>query len=356
MNLNSLSELKNMLFFKAEANSEVGGGHLQRSLALARECYKNGLNVGFIFSESPDSAYEKVKEYGFEIFEIKREHQFDYKRYLKFIKRDSIIIFDTDDHHFYSGRFIEGFRKNGITTACYSITDSYEITTDVLINPNIISQIQNFKVADYTIKLLGPQYLIFREDFRNINVRGRYKNYPSSIILIFGNADINHLSLYFLDVIEDVRTNFSKINIVVGMLNPDLEKIKARIRKIQHQNIELHVNVSNMINIYKETDLAITAAGMAMWEMALFKIPQMVIASSNREMEYVNYLSELGYISKLGSFKQLLGASKMAAKVDNIIDKEINKLKLEEFRSVINPNGVVNIVNTFKKIINTKKL
>ena len=80
--------------------------------------------------------------------------------------------------------------------------------------------------------------------------------------------------------------------------------------------------------MYSETDVAITAAGMAMWEMALFTIPQMVIASSNREKEYSNYLSEMSYIQSLGSFSEIPSSDIMGERISGILKSgNLKKLK-----------------------------
>ncbi|MCF8380984.1 MAG: hypothetical protein K9H49_15525 [Bacteroidales bacterium] len=343
-----------MVFFKAEANNKIGSGHLQRSLALASELANRGINASFIFADSEVSQVKKVEDAGFFVHKLKKKDQFKAERYLTFLPKNSLIVFDTDDERFYSGQLIDNLRLNLIKTACYSITDLHKISTDIFVNPNIISQNHQYKTESYTKKLLGTQYLIFRKEFRDQKPKRNSFRNSSNLLLILGNADPNHLSLYFLDVLEKIGDIFSKINLVVGLLNPDLEKIKSRLAEINNLTISMHIDAKNMIDLYSETDLAITAAGMAMWEMALFSIPQMVIASSEREKEYSKYLSELNYIVSLDSFSEIPEPDEMAGKLVTILNSDsLKKLKTEEFKNSIDPNGIKNIIAFFLKELNS---
>ena len=351
MNLNWQFDQK-MIFFKAEANEAIGGGHLQRAIAIAKECRRFGINASFIFGNSPSSSLNRVKREGFNLFEIAHDKQLIPETYLEILPENSILIFDTDDFHFYSGHLIDQLRNHGIKTACFTITDAYKISTDLLINPNIISRIQNYDTADHTVKLLGPGYLIFREEFRDSILIRNTGEQNNRLILNFGNADANHLTVYFLDVLERIGSLFSRINIVAGILNQDLEKISSRVQSPGNKNIELHINISNISELYRVSNFAITAAGMAMWEMALFKIPQLVIASSKREIEYVNYLSGINYIYSLGSYSTLPAPDDMAKRIEGILQqKALENLRLDAFANEINPRGIMNIIEKIVEIL-----
>ena len=142
-----------MIFFKSEANSHVGAGHLQRSITLAREFLSHGIESSFIFAESPPSSINKVVGEGFKNFRIEKELQYNYREYLKIIPPYSLIVFDTDDYFFYSGEIINELREHNIKTACFSISDKHYISTDLLINPNIISRILNYSEKSFKIFL-----------------------------------------------------------------------------------------------------------------------------------------------------------------------------------------------------------
>tara|TARA_R110002050_G_scaffold109799_1_gene221299 strand:- start:15376 stop:16410 length:1035 start_codon:yes stop_codon:yes gene_type:complete len=342
-----------MIFFKAEANSSIGGGHLHRCISIANECIEQGLQVAFIFSDSASESIQKVKQLGFQSFEIPFETQLDFESYKDFVPSGSLILFDTDNFHFYSGNLINKLHLQNIKTACYTITDQHRITTDIIINSNIISKTHTYNSPKETIKLLGPEYLIFSPSFRSNTIVERTIHCFENLLLFFGNADSHNLTSYFLDVIHKSQKNFKKIIVVVGPLNKHKEGIENKISNYSNLNIEYHYNTSQISKLYERTDIAITAAGMTMWEMALYKIPQLVVASSEREIKYSKYLKTLRFIEYLGEFNNLqLTPKSQAIIIDDILDSNPFKtLALTDFKNAINPNGITKMVSTFSKLV-----
>lgn len=344
-----------MIYFKAEANEKVGGGHLNRCLAIAKECILSGGEAGFIFSESPDYVIDKVIKSGFRAFKIDPGKHLDKKAYLEFMAGGSAIVFDTDNPEFYSGNLIEGLKKEKITTACFTVSDRHKITTDILINPNIISYKHHYKTPPDTIKLLGPKYLIFREDFRDqLKRRTPRRQNGRNLVVIFGNADPNNLTGYFTDVIEIIGHRFTNVEFVIGPLNNRVEEIKSRAGRISSVNTTVVHNPPDIIQVYNRNSMAVTSGGMSMWEMALFRIPQMVVASSDREIEYTDYLAELKYIEKLANYSTLPEPSKIASRIEDLIMKgSLDKLNLENYSNALDPDGIKSTVSVLLTRSNT---
>jgi len=329
------------VFIKAEANDEVGGGHLFRSLALAKKIWENGIPVKFIFSETPKHLRKKVYYAGFKSITITKEQQLDPNVYLKFLPNESLILFDTDNFRFHSGNFIEVLKSHNIKTACFAVTDQYEISTDILINPNIVSKLHNYKTPSKTKKLLGPSYMLYKEEFRHVKTFKKNIVYPSTLIIVFGNADAFHLTIYFLKILPHLKQYLKKLIVVCGGLNSDVKTIKSFIKSQKSISIELHNDVNNMVPLYEQADLAITSAGMALWEIALYNIPQIVFASSPREIIYSDYLNKLNYIYKIGEIPNKPSQSKMKEELEKIFStKKLELLRTTQFNKILNPNGI----------------
>lgn len=340
------------VFFKSESNNKVGGGHLKRSIVLAKEFNKKGIESVFIFSESPESVFQIIRDEGFEVITLAVKDQFIFQEYIKFITGDSLIIFDTDDHRFYSGDLINNLRSKGIKTACFTVTDKYFISTDYLINPNIISLKHDYNTPSYNEKMLGPGFMIFRDEFRDLpDIRPREFE-DLNLLLVFGNADPHHLTSFFIDVLDNTFLKFNSINIVAGKLNTDLDAIRKETSNFKG-NVNLYINTRDILSLYLKTDIAITAGGMAMWEMALFAIPQLVVASSEREIEYTDYLSGLKYVCKLGDYYNMKNPVVIARKMEEIINNDlIRRIDLDSFKKCVNPHGVHRIINKLLEISN----
>ena len=339
-----------MFCFKAEANSKIGGGHLHRCLAIAKKCRELNMHAEFIFSESSPDFVKKVSDEGFKYHLIKKYQWNSLKIYKSIIPEHSIIVFDTDDSRYFEKELNEEFNRNGIKTACYTITDQYEIWSDIVINPNIIALTHEYKTKPGAITLLGPEYMIIRDEFMGTIPNQKNTGKKKNILITFGNADVSSLTLCVLPQLQGLKEHINKCKVIIGPLNKDSKKIKDTVASTDNIQIDIHENVSNMIPLYKETDIAITSGGMGMWEMSLFEIKQLVIASSPREVSYVDYMDKLGYIKKFGTYDQLPDKAECQSIIKEVIKDNSKEFKLKEFRELLNPNGAELLVKRMKEV------
>ncbi len=340
------------IFIKAEANPAIGGGHLHRCLALAKvltETHKT--NVEFIFSETSEHLMKKAAE-NFKIHIIEKNNQHNSSAYLSIISPESLIIFDTDNPAFYSGELINNLQKNNIKTACFTISDKNKIDTDILINMNIVAFKHNYKTSNKTLKLLGPQYLMFNPVFwKNIpfKIHNSYKN----LLIFFGNADPNGLTKKTTDNLSIFEKYFDEITVIIGNLNKDKEIIKNQTTKNNKVKVLNNISPEEIFEIYKNTDVAICSAGMTMWEMALFEIKQIIIPASQREIEYSEYLNELNFVCSPFNFQNLPSDNNLKKIFEKIFENNfLNNLKTGDFKNNINPMGIKKLANTILNYMN----
>ena len=340
-----------MLYFKAEANSTVGGGHLHRCLALAKKCSVFGLDAEFIFSNSTPDFIQRVSDAGFKTHPINEQQWNSIEVYKKIIPEHSILVFDTDDIKYYSKELNETFNKNKIKTACYTITDQYEIWNDIIINPNIMALSHEYKTKPGAIKLLGPEYMVFRDEFKGTTPNPKNTGAKKNILISFGNADVSGLTSYILPLLEGLEELINRCMVIIGPLNKDSRTIKEIVASYDSMPIDIYEDVKDMIPLYKATDLAITSGGMGMWEMSLYEIKQLVIASSPREVSYVSHMDELGYIKKLGTFDQLPGKAECQSIIRQAIQENSTTFNLRKFRETVDPDGAERVVKMLKDVL-----
>jgi spore coat polysaccharide biosynthesis predicted glycosyltransferase SpsG len=340
-----------MFYFKAEANSKIGGGHLHRCLTIAKKCREFKLHAEFIFSNSSPGFIKRVSDEGFKHHIIKESQWNSIKTYKEIIPENTIILFDTDDSRYYGKELNEGLNRNRIKTACYTITDQYKIWNDIVINPNILAHTHEYNTKPQAITLLGPEYMILRDEFKGVTPNPENKEVKKNVLISFGNADVSSLTSYILPQLQGLEELINKCIVIIGPLNKDTKKIKKIIASLDSIRIDIYENVNNLIPLYKETDIAITSGGMGMWEMSLFEIKQLVIASSPREVSYVNYLDKLGYIKKIGNYNQLPDKAECQSIIRRATKNDSIKFNLEEFRGILNPNGAELLVKKMKEVI-----
>ena len=331
-------------FFKAEANTKIGGGHLHRCISIAKEVITKGHEVAFIFADSTVQSKDKIRALNWPIFQINKSQELSVEPYLEFIPKGSFILFDTDNPEFYSGTLINELRSHNITTACYTITDQFPIDTDILVNTNVVSKTHTYHTPNYTQQIIGSEYLIFNEQFRKEKIFPSVPSNQCSALVFLGNADFNQITTKVLTALTIGEPSFDHVNILIGGLNPNAEAIKKQAATLPFA-YTIHHNISDLKPLYQITDVAITAAGMTMWEMALYKIPQLVIASSPREATYTNYLNQHHYIKYLGEFSEESTLLDLNSKLRSVLIH--SELNLDGFKDLLDPNGIEKMVSKF---------
>ncbi len=338
------------VYIKTEINDIVGAGQLKRDIIIAKELRNFDIESEFILSEKDVSFFQKYKtDTKYHVIADKYINSSD--AYLDIIQPGSLVLFDTDNPTFYSGNIIDTLRSNKVITACFTITDRYEITTDILINSNIIALTQSYITPRYTIKLLGPKYLVFSPEISaldNFEISSSDKN----LLLFFGNADKHNLTYSFLLALEEVEYDFDSINVIIGSLNRHKDAIIDYSKK-SNKNIAIYYNLTanEMINLYRKTYRSITSAGMTMWELALWGIPQVIVAGSPREKQYSDYLYEQNYIYKLADYDNLPNENLGKILTTLFTSSELQNLNVKKFSSIIDPKGANNIATLFNKIL-----
>lgn len=196
---------------QADGGTEIGMGHVMRTLVLAKEFLKENDVFYICRVESKDGCKQCIKVSDNEVNSLEKLEKFEinYSKYsqgikkilsegftvklinednlineLKWIKTDMLITdsYSVNEDYFHETKKI--FRK----TIYIDDTNKYYFDVDFLINQNIDAIDFEYKVNDDTKLLLGTKYLLLRDEFKklpNKTIREKIQD----IIITVGGAD-----------------------------------------------------------------------------------------------------------------------------------------------------------------------
>ncbi len=335
-----------MTVFRVDGNNEIGSGHIMRCLSIAYEIKKKD-DVIFVVSDS--YFFDFINKKGFDCFNL----EIDYKclsNDIKFIEylmkvRPQFVIVDS--------YFVDNCFFNKIKQICriIYIDDllSFPYNVDYLINYNVYGEYSNYKKLYKNIELiprllLGPKYAPLRKEFQNMK-KFQVKNRCKNIFVSTGGADPIHLSLKFINYI--ITNNISQyvFHFVIGIANSDKEEIAELVKN--HKNIVLHYNVTNMVELMLQCDIAITAAGSTMYELCACGIPtityvladnQILGARTFEKKELLKYCGDARYIENF--------SLKLFNLINELDNNLIERKKISNnMRKLVDGKGVSNIIN-----------
>lgn len=139
----------------------------------------------------------------------------------------------------------------------------------------------------------GSQYVPIRKQFRNQSYQ--INDRVERVLITTGGGDVDNIAGEILQVLLEVNGNIH-FDLIIGRYNPHLKSFL----KLQEANsyIHIHQDVRDMASLMKQCDVAITAGGTTIYELASIGVPFICFSyAENQELltEYIGEKKIAGY-------------------------------------------------------------
>lgn len=262
-----------MIWIRADANKEIGMGHLMRCLSVAKALKARGVDVLFLMAD--DEAAELLSARG-QSYRVLHSHyrslEAELPTLLPMISNEKPDLFLADSYS-VTGPYLEQLHSV-VRTACIDDCGQIPAPVDILINYNIYgSQIDYGPMAagsSGTQLLLGPSYAPLRPEFAHTayNVREEARQ----VLVTAGGSDPYDLSGQFLQrALSDPDACRLQYHVVSGAFHPHIASLCETAA--QKDNVHIHRNVTDMASLMQSCDIAVTAGGSTMYELCAVGVP-----------------------------------------------------------------------------------
>lgn len=274
------------VIIRTDASVQIGSGHVMRCLTVAKKLRNEGCSVQFWMEPLEGNLISFVKAEGFDNL---TEPQ----------NADLYII----DHYKLGVEWEQSIRP--FTKKIAVIDDLARAhECDLLLDQNVVPHYEtryDGLVPAHCVKLLGPKYLMMREEF--IEARKQVKKRKTDVnrLLVFmGGTDPTNETMKILQALEFYR--FSYIDVVVGNGNP----IKMKIERIcRNRGYTFHCQIDYMANLMLQADFAIGAGGATMWERCYVGLPSSATIVADNQSVTTEFAAKLGVVKNLGWHEQV---------------------------------------------------
>ena len=303
------------IFILANGGVKLGMGHIMRTSVLGHKLQKK-LEVIYVISDKDEfkSGVLKIKELGFKlIYE---------EGILENLTKNDILIIDRYDLNEKDLSFYKSRVKKLIVFDDNNLLDFYDV--DIILNQNLHARELMYKTNDCTKLLCGSEFVLLRDEFldnKAIKINKELKN----ILITIGGSDNLNLTHRILKEIKHFNAN---IRVVIGPAFKYNDELKEGYEN--YKNIKFYENV-NMPEIMKKTDLAISACGGTIYELAYLGIPTIGLVIVDNQEKSGAYLNE-NNIVKISKVENLL-------KDLNDITFEDRKRYSEKMKSLVDGKG-----------------
>lgn len=331
------------VYFVVSANPKIGFGHMKRCMLIAEEFRAKNVEVEFMFFNSSEMAKNEMINQRFE-----NKHFLNPEVLIENIQRikgelsKTLLIIDSDKDIFYENSTQNYLLELGLKFMFISIKNLINYKSHYLFNQNIMALSENYDIAPYTKTFFGPEYFVLEDELSKIKVHE--KKDKKSLIVAFGSSDPGNVTYRLLPVLSKMKSQFHKIRIVVGGMNPNVKKIKEHsFIKDNPSQVELYVDTKKMYDLMAKSDVGLTSMGLTFWELTLHGIPSLVISGTERERSQIGYFCSNKFAYYIGDFDQDNFAKSLRVNLENYFFNSIC-LETKFLRKMINIQGKTKLV------------
>ena len=184
--------------------------------------------------------------------------------------------------------------------------DAYPVTT--VLNQNLHAKTEDYAGKTKARLLLGPRHALIRSEFGGW--RGWERPIPpraGKILVTLGGADPDGHTGLFIEAFRCIQKRSSELNpkvrVIVGAANPRLDALRATASEID--DIDVLSDVRDMGAQMRWCDMAISASGSTVWELALFQTPMLLATASRAEEPVARSLRDATAAKHLGRLDDL---------------------------------------------------
>jgi len=306
------------IVFRADANPNIGMGHIMRCLSIA-DAYKSvGHNVTFIIASS--EVEELIKKRGFKVIVLDNDYT-KMEEELKIWPQSECPNIIFIDSYYVTPLYLSNLKKKFRSRLVY-IDDmlSFPYPVDVLVNYNIYSSELEYKRLYHNSKyklpslFLGPQYAPLRSIFKKSPSKKQKENI-SDVLISTGGSDEFHLALDFVRFLLKQKQLGYTYHILIGALNQD--KIEIKRIATGNKKIALHENVSDMKTLIQSMDVVVSAAGSTLYEVCACGVPLITYTIADNQISGATAFEKLNLAVNVGDLRE----DKTAPQNDNFPTK-----------------------------------
>lgn len=266
------------ILFVCAAGPSVGGGHVMRSLTLARALAARGADCAF--AATPEVAVV-LDAFAPDMARADTDAGFD------------ALVFDSyaltaQDHRAVA---------QGRPTLVIDDLADRPLAADLVLDAGPARKAQDYAglVPDGAQLLLGPNYAPVRPafaDLRNDALARRAERRPVQRVLVsLGLTDVGGITGRVARLLQPILGE-ARLDLVVGGGAPSLAELWALAG--DDPRIELHVDTQHMPQLVFDADLAIGAGGSTTWERCVLALPALTLILADNQVAAARALEAAG--------------------------------------------------------------
>ncbi|KJU82062.1 glycosyltransferase spore coat polysaccharide biosynthesis protein SpsG [Candidatus Magnetobacterium bavaricum] len=336
----------NILFY-CYGNHQMGMGHVYKMSALAHNLKAYNSQIKFLM---PD--YEEGINYiageGHDIYKIDSRLSEDLQigSAGEFLERYSpyFIIVDSLQSSIFRSSF---FKKYSKYLVVFDDTGTGHKYADLVFNT--IYKCLYPDGATYEL-YESPLYTLLREDFGLYNQKEKViPKRVQSILVTQGGADTYGVLPELTKILSAIDNDIT-IDVVIGPSFKHWNELKDALSAAP-RSFNIKEKVRDMARLMYNTDLAISGAGVTLYELAAIGVPTIVVTQEYKEIETADLFQSYGFIISYGLW-ETVNKENLLDNIKLLIDDQPKRLCMsQQGKRSVDGQGMKRITNILKEYL-----
>ncbi len=303
-----------LVAFRADANPQIGTGHVMRCLALAEALTARGARCVFLCRAAGLGALaERIAAGGHTLIELPegtppaQPDTFAHSAWLPhgwredarlcreclatFAPVDWLVV----DHYALAADWQTALRATARQILVIDDLADRPHDADLLLDQNLQTEPEKRYIGllpAYCQTLFGPRHALLRREFaaaREAALNRRAEDSAQRLLVMFGGADRENLTTRTLVVLAEMGFA-GAVDVVVGPLHGEAENLERYCAA--HPGLCLHRSPPDIAALLAAADLAVGSPGVSTWERCSVGLPSITLAVAANQLELAETVAE----------------------------------------------------------------
>lgn len=315
-----------------EGGKNIGLGHICRCLSLCPDLKKKGIEICFIINNDV-SATGKVKKFFFKIYKSGKDNAAEILTLIT--DYDCVIV---DSYKLDRNAYLKIQRAVGLLV-CIDDNKRIDYPPGIVINGALYAKDLNYPRSKDIVYMLGPKFITIRQEFIKTGYRIIKENI-NNVLIMFGGDDSKKLIVKVRDFVL-TRLPKVRIDIITGSIFRYRQEFKNS--KDERVFYHYHLEARDIVRLMQSADIAISAGGQTLYELAKTGTPTVGICVSDNQVNNLESLSRCGFLQYCGWYNSPNLFEKLKLAIINLQDKSTREKMSKIGQSLVDGRGAERI-------------
>jgi len=327
--------MKTVIF--TEGGENIGFGHIARCISFSQAFSEKDMETDFIVN-SDESVVDLLEGKKYKLCNWIR----DKENLTKLISKEDIIIIDS---YIANKLFYEELSLIAGSLVCLDDDNRLEYPDSIVLNGAMGAEKIKYKNkrASY---LLGVDYFPMRNNFWDVEEK-KISDRVENIMITFGGDDKRSMTGAIMKMLTK---NFAELHkkVIIGKSFKDSETIKV----LKDMNTELiyHPTVDKMKEVMINSDVAISACGQTLYELARIGLPTIGICIAENQSQNIKGWKDVGFLEYIGWYNDKDLENNLKEAVLKLESKEEREKRSRIGKNYVDGQGARRVVNRILEI------